>query len=98
MGGVGQRRSAGLDGRRMPQRRATMANGFTITRTARFAPRVMRPPNGRPSSAAPIDLPSIGAFRLEQLTDPDLPCRGPGRSIKGMSALSEFNVEAADRR
>jgi hypothetical protein len=41
-------------------------------------------------------LPSIGSFQLEQLTDPDLPCRGPGRSIKGMSALSEFNVEAVD--
>jgi hypothetical protein len=41
-------------------------------------------------------LPSIGAFQLEQLTDPDLPCRGPGRSIKGMSALSEFKVEAVD--
>src|SRR5688572_12185586 len=42
------------------------------------------------------DLASIGAFRLEQLTDPNLPCNGPGRSIKGMSALSEFNVEAID--
>ena len=42
------------------------------------------------------DLPSIGAFRLEQLTDPELPCNGPGRSIKGMAALSEFEVEAAD--
>jgi mono/diheme cytochrome c family protein len=42
------------------------------------------------------DLPSIGAFRLEQLTDPNLPCNGPGRSIKGMAALSEFNVEAVD--
>lgn len=42
------------------------------------------------------DLPSIGAFRLEQLTDPNLPCNGPGRSIKGMSALSEFKVEAVD--
>jgi hypothetical protein len=42
------------------------------------------------------DLSSIGAFRLEQLTDPNLPCNGPGRSIKGMSALSEFNVEAID--
>lgn len=42
------------------------------------------------------DLPFIGAFQLEQLTDPDLPCRGPGRSIRGMSALSEFKVEAAD--
>ena len=41
-------------------------------------------------------LPSIGAFRLEQLNDADLPCNGPGRSIRGMSALSEFTVEAAD--
>jgi hypothetical protein len=42
------------------------------------------------------DSKSIGAFRLEQLTDPNLPCNGPGRSIKGMSALTEFNVEAID--
>ncbi len=41
-------------------------------------------------------LPSIGAFRLEQLTDPNLPCAGPGRSIKGMAALTEFKVEAVD--
>jgi hypothetical protein len=40
-------------------------------------------------------LPLIGAFRLEQLTDPELPCNGPGRSIKGMSALTEFEVDAA---
>jgi len=44
------------------------------------------------------NLPRIGAFRLEQLTDADLPCNGPGRSIKGMSALSEFKVEAADAK
>lgn len=42
------------------------------------------------------DLPFIGAFRLEQLNDPNLPCNGPGRSMKGMSALSEFKVEAID--
>ena len=42
------------------------------------------------------NLPSIGAFRLEELTDPNLPCGGPGRSVKGMAALSEFNVEAVD--
>ncbi|HEX4645075.1 MAG TPA: DUF1549 domain-containing protein, partial [Verrucomicrobiae bacterium] len=42
------------------------------------------------------NLPSIGAFRLEQLPDPELPCGGPGRSIKGMAALSEFEVEAVD--
>jgi len=41
-------------------------------------------------------LPSIGAFRIEQLPDPNLPCGGPGRSIKGMAALSEFKVEAVD--
>jgi len=41
-------------------------------------------------------LPFIGAFRLEQLTDPNLPCNGPGRSIQGMSALTEFKVEAVD--
>ena len=42
------------------------------------------------------NLPFIGAFQLEQLTDPNLPENGPGRSIKGMSALSEFKVEAVD--
>ncbi len=42
------------------------------------------------------NLPGIGAFRLEQFTDPNLPCNGPGRSLKGMSALTEFNVEAID--
>jgi len=42
------------------------------------------------------NLPFIGAFQLEQLTDPNLPCGGPGRSIKGMAALSEFKVEATD--
>jgi mono/diheme cytochrome c family protein len=41
-------------------------------------------------------MPVIGAFRLEQLNDPNLPCNGPGRSLKGMAALSEFSVEAAD--
>ncbi len=42
------------------------------------------------------NLPSIGAFQLEQLTDPNLPCDGPGRSLKGMAALTEFRVEAVD--
>jgi hypothetical protein len=39
---------------------------------------------------------SIGAFRFEHLTDPELPCNGPGRSIRGMAALSEFKVTAVD--
>lgn len=40
--------------------------------------------------------PRITGFRLEQLTDPNLPCGGPGRSIKGMAALSELKVTATD--
>ena len=39
---------------------------------------------------------TVGAFRFEQLNDPNLPCGGPGRSIKGMAALSEFRVELED--
>src|SRR5262249_39603222 len=35
------------------------------------------------------------AFRLELLNDPNLPLGGPGRSIKGTAALTEFRVEAA---
>ncbi len=41
------------------------------------------------------DVTPIGAFRLELLTDPNLPLAGPGRSILGTAALSEFAVEAA---
>jgi hypothetical protein len=40
------------------------------------------------------DLQKITAFRLELLNDPNLPHHGPGRSIKGTSALTEFWVEA----
>jgi mono/diheme cytochrome c family protein len=41
------------------------------------------------------DLANIVAFRLELLNDPNLPLGGPGRSIKGTGALTEFEVEAA---
>jgi hypothetical protein len=47
---------------------------------------------------AKVMVPSIRAFRLELLTDPNLPCGGPGRSFKGTCALTEFRVEAADAR
>ena len=42
------------------------------------------------------ELQNITAFRLELLTDPNLPCNGPGRSFKGTCALTEFKVEAID--
>jgi hypothetical protein len=41
------------------------------------------------------DVQNIAAFRLELLNDPNLPCNGPGRSIYGTGALTEFEVEAA---
>lgn len=41
------------------------------------------------------DVQNIAAFRLELLNDPNLPLGGPGRSIKGTAALTEFEVEAA---
>src|SRR5207245_5494925 len=41
------------------------------------------------------DLQNITAFRLELLTDPNLPRGGPGRSVKGTGALTEFAVEQA---
>jgi mono/diheme cytochrome c family protein len=40
-------------------------------------------------------VPNITAFRLELLNDPNLPLNGPGRSIKGTCALTEFEVTAA---
>jgi hypothetical protein len=41
------------------------------------------------------DVQGITAFRLELLTDPNLPLGGPGRSIWGTAALTEFAVDAA---
>ncbi|HSM76836.1 MAG TPA: DUF1553 domain-containing protein, partial [Bryobacteraceae bacterium] len=41
------------------------------------------------------DVRNITAFRLELLTDANLPMGGPGRSYKGLCALTEFGVEAA---
>ncbi|MDX1947897.1 MAG: DUF1553 domain-containing protein, partial [Pirellulaceae bacterium] len=40
-------------------------------------------------------LENITAVRLELLNDPNLPRGGPGRSIQGTAALSEFRLEAA---
>ena len=39
--------------------------------------------------------PRITAFRLELLNDEELPLGGPGRSVHGTGALTEFDVEAA---
>ena len=44
---------------------------------------------------AKTDLKQITAVRLELLMDPVLPAGGPGRSVHGTGALTEFRVEAA---
>ncbi len=44
---------------------------------------------------AKTDRKSISAVRLELLNDPNLPMGGPGRSIEGLCALTEFHVVAA---
>lgn len=43
------------------------------------------------------DLKQISGFRLELLNDPNLPLNGPGRSILGTGALTEFDVEVAPK-
>src|SRR5438132_477572 len=44
---------------------------------------------------AKADVKNITAFRLELMTDANLPLGGPGRSLKGTCALTQFSVEAA---
>ncbi len=51
--------------------------------------------NHRGKFTVKTDVQNITAFRLELLNDPNLPCGGPGRSINGTGALTEFEVEAA---
>jgi len=48
-----------------------------------------------PKSTLKTGPESVGAVRLELLTDPNLPLGGPGRSPKGSLALTEFEIEAA---
>lgn len=43
-----------------------------------------------------ITATNFNAFRLELMTDPNLPANGPGRSQEGLMALTEFKVEAED--
>ena len=53
------------------------------------------PTQSRVRMTVKTTLSNITAFRLEVLTDQRLPLGGPGRSLKGIGALTEFAVEAA---
>lgn len=59
---------------------ALLAQGYAPTRFDAFF-------------TAVTDQPVIRAFRLELLTDPNLPAHGPGRSLDGLCALTEWGVE-----
>lgn len=53
------------------------------------------PTNVTSEFPAEIHGDKITAVRLELLNDPSLPLEGPGRSVIGMCALSEFSVSVA---
>jgi hypothetical protein len=48
---------------------------------------------GLPSATGTVAPLTITAFRLELLNDPNLPAYGPGRSQRGIGALTEFTVD-----
>ena len=53
------------------------------------------PTKHRVMMTAKLEARDIRAVRLELLNDPNLPMNGPGRSIKGTGALTEFEAEVA---
>jgi hypothetical protein len=53
------------------------------------------PTKHRVKMSVKVEERNITAFRLELLTDSNLPMGGPGRSTKGVCALTEFEVDAA---
>ena len=53
------------------------------------------PTRHRVKLSVDVEAADITAFRLELLKDPNLPLGGPGRSLWGTGALTEFEVEAA---
>jgi mono/diheme cytochrome c family protein len=53
------------------------------------------PTKHRVKMTVKVDAKPITAFRLELMNDPNLPLNGPGRSLKGTAALTQFDVEAA---
>ena len=52
------------------------------------------PTKFKPQFTLRTKMRNIRAIRLELMSDPNLPMNGPGRSIYGTSALTEFEVQA----
>jgi len=53
--------------------------------------------NGEVEIVADVDLAGITAIRLEALTDPKLPNKGPGRATDGNFVLAEIQLSAAPK-
>ena len=80
-----------------PKRDETEASGarYTALEDGSYLAQGYAPPTSSPRFILETELENITAVRFELMTDPNLPRNGPGRSIKGTGALTEFKVEAA---
>ena len=67
---------------------------FILQPDGSFLAQSYAPTKATPKYEVNGEVRNVTAFRLELLTDPNLPAYGPGRSQKGVCALSEFIVEA----
>jgi hypothetical protein len=74
---------------------STSGQKYTPQKDGSFLCQGYAPPKSGVKMSVKTDLQNITAFRLELLTDQRLPLGGPGRSLKGIAALTEFRVEAA---
>jgi mono/diheme cytochrome c family protein len=67
---------------------------FLLQKDGSFLAQSYAPTRSTPKYEIEVKGANITAFRLELLNDPNLPAYGPGRSQKGVCALSEFIVQA----
>jgi hypothetical protein len=74
---------------------STGGQKYLLLEDGSFLAQGYAPTKHRVKMTCKTDVQNITAFRLELLTDPNLPLGGPGRSIKGTCALTEFAVDAA---
>jgi hypothetical protein len=74
---------------------STSGQRYALQKDGSILARGYAPARHRVKMTASTAVRNITAFRLELLTDRDLPHGGPGRGGKGTCALSEFEVTAA---
>ncbi len=70
---------------------------FTKLKDGSLLATASNPPVSGYTISAETTLTNITGFRLEVLTDPNLPAYGPGRGANGNFVLTEFSVEASPK-